>query len=439
MAEIWKIIARAPKYKISTAGRVRRKKKLLKSSFTKKRYNTVGLMTVDGIKSFFVHILVAETFIPKIEGKPIVDHINGIRDDNRVENLRWVDSKENSKNRVFPNNKGGRSLRRVMQFSATGEHIRTFTSIKEAGTILGVADSYISKWCRGQKSQAGLILSYEDEVLSRPSDEIWKKITLDDTIYNVSSLGFIKTDGGMIIRGSKNSGYLLYNGISVHRLIALAFIPNPEGKPYVNHIDGKKANNDVRNLEWATPSQNVSHAHRTGLIKKNTKMGKRVISDKDGIETIYKSITRASLETGVHTYQISKACNEKGLTSNGIKWRFADPQDETYELSESEDEDESEKEPQRRTRSYRVKKVISTKDGIDKIYNSIVEASRETGVSSPHIIRVCKGQRLTAGGFKWRYPGPQDEPISQSNEENILDEILEEELISDDGSFEREL
>ena len=121
--------------------------------------------------------------------------------------------------------------------------------------------------------------------------EIWKPIVGLEGIYEISSLGRVKSLSRLYNTGNKLAqrikeenilkpkaskvGYLVVTlsmgtrkdrkTVKVHRLIANAFIPNPKNKPQVNHIDGNKINNSISNLEWSTAKENVHHAIGMGL------------------------------------------------------------------------------------------------------------------------------------------------------------------------------
>lgn len=123
-------------------------------------------------------------------------------------------------------------------------------------------------------------------------NEIWKDISGHEGVYQVSDLGRVKKlpvrtceqsqvrkDRKKIIPGKflpqrLRSGYwsvvLRVRNKSidsvVHRLVAIAFVANPENKPQVNHIDGNKKNNNVKNLEWVTKSENAIHAVKLNLV-----------------------------------------------------------------------------------------------------------------------------------------------------------------------------
>lgn len=113
------------------------------------------------------------------------------------------------------------------------------------------------------------------------------KIEILDGSYEAFDSGkvYSKRRDCFLTGGTYPNGYE-FVGLSVdgktknfmrHRLVALAFIPNPQNLPYVNHIDGDKKNNHVNNLEWCTPKENVQHAIRTGLIEKVCKIERDVI------------------------------------------------------------------------------------------------------------------------------------------------------------------
>lgn len=168
-------------------------------------------------------------------------------------------------------------------------------------------------------------------------NETWKPVHGYEGLYEVSNLGNVISfhrNGRTMKQGLNKDGYLfvgLWNREKlrlhrVHRLVASAFIPNPENKGDVNHINGIKTDNTVENLEWATRKENIRHAWATGLVNELNPRRSRAVKQLDldgGLLATYPTAINASKLTGAEKGNIAKCCNGIRNTAGGFRWAHA--------------------------------------------------------------------------------------------------------------------
>ena len=179
-------------------------------------------------------------------------------------------------------------------------------------------------------------------------EEIWKDIEGFEGLYQVSNLGRVRSLDreirqnnrpyyikGRILKNIKGEYYYVnlhgedgaVRKLKVHRLVADAFIPNPDNLPQINHKNENKMDNRVENLEWVTAQQNCNYGtrnHRMGealKIQPRCKEVEQLSIDNIHINT-FPSIKGASRQTGIDHTCISLCCRGITKTAGGYRWKF---------------------------------------------------------------------------------------------------------------------
>ena len=349
--EVWKILDNFLNYEISSYGNLRNK--TTNNTFNpciKSGYLGTSLKHNDGdVKPMKIHRLVALSFIPNPENKYSVNHIDHNKLNNNLSNLEWATSSEQNKHKRKPKKEiqelvSSRSVWRIDK--NTNEKLEYYKTIRKAAqwifdnNLTSVKEfndgnnikTKISAVAQGRRlTTFGYKWEYCNECENKYDDEEWKDIPSDiikgTKGYKISNYGRVKNHKGRITEGSNHeSGYLwacIYpHSYLLHRLVAKVFIPNPENKEQVNHIDGNKQNARVNNLEWCSNTENQINKINSGLSNTTKKIVQYDIQMNKINE--FTSQVEAAKQLKICDTSISKCCLNKQRTAGGFIFKFVE-------------------------------------------------------------------------------------------------------------------
>jgi hypothetical protein len=271
-------------YEVSNLGNIRSiiSKKILKSTL-RNGYLSLSICKNNTKKTYNIHQLVALTYFGnKPSDKIIVNHKNGNKEDNRVDNLEYITYKENTAHAI-ENNLTHKITKKVNQLDPkTFKILNTYGSILEAAEKNGIDGRHISCVCKGKRqTTGGFSWEYVDDIkLIFIQEDTNHKLIKEWPNYLISKDGqvYSKRLGKYLDPKTLPCGYqsvklckdTIMKDYYIHVLVADNFLEPSKVKRnllVVNHIDGNKSNNKLSNLEWLTQKENMNHYQY--VLKKN--------------------------------------------------------------------------------------------------------------------------------------------------------------------------
>jgi hypothetical protein len=291
------------------------KRRFLSAKPSADGYVGLGLVGANG-KTIHTHIVVKETFHGITPSGHVIDHIDRVKSNNLLSNLRFVTAGENTTNSDRSNHSQG-LLRPVDQYDAEGVFVKSWASAREVESVLGCGASSINACCRDPDTMGfGYYWNYREDLIE---GEIWLAFKGG---LSCSDHGRIRFPSGRITYGTEHSGYRRIQFNKVHYLVHVIVCTSfnglaPGSDMVVNHINEQKDDNRPVNLEWLSPADNFRHSNNKPVVQLTV----------DGMPMReFVSIVAASEFSKLDPSYISKACRNNTCAGE-FRWIFKDAED----------------------------------------------------------------------------------------------------------------